>query len=64
MSSDKGDFTYNVGNMTIEYAYQTLIKKSGKGKAPSIDSILYNPNIKNKQEAEDFSYNVAYLPLW
>ena len=33
---------------SIEYVYQTLIKKSGKGKAPSKDSKLYMPyNYKN-----------------
>ena len=33
----------NVGGKTIEYVYQVVIKKSGKGKAPSKDSKLYNP---------------------
>ena len=30
----------DVGGKTIEYVYQNIIKKSGKGKAPSVDSIL------------------------
>lgn len=34
----------DVGNKTIEYVYQNIIKKSGKGKAPSKDSKLYRPN--------------------
>lgn len=34
----------DVGNKTIEYVYQTVIKKSGKGKAPSRESKLYRPN--------------------
>ena len=49
---------------SIEYVYQTLIKKSGKGKAPSKDSKLYNESLKTKEEKEDFSYTEGYLPLW
>lgn len=38
----------DVGGMTIEDVYQYVIKKSGKGKAPSKDSKLYMPyNYKN-----------------
>lgn len=54
----------NVGGKTIEYVYQTVIKKSGKGQKPSKDSRLYNPELKTKEERENFSYNEAYLPLW
>lgn len=54
----------DVGGKTIEWVYQNVIKKSGKGKAPSKDSILYNPDLKTSQEQEDFSYNKGYLPLW
>lgn len=55
----------NVSGKTIEYVYQNVIKKSGKGKAPAKDSIL-NLDEKNltKEELEDFSYYKGYLPLW
>lgn len=49
---------------SIEYVYQTLIKKSSKGGAPSKDSKLYNESLKTKEEREDFSYVKGYLPLW
>lgn len=49
---------------SIEYVYQTLIKKSGKGQVPSKDSKLYNESLKTKEEREDFSYAEGYLPLW
>lgn len=54
----------NVSNMTIEDVYQKVIKKSGKGKAPSKESRLYNESLKTREEREDFSYYEAYLPLW
>lgn len=54
----------DVSGMTIENVYQSVIKKSGKGKAPSADSKLYNPELKTKAEQEDFSYRKGYLPLW
>ena len=54
----------DVGGKTIEYVYQTVIKKSGKGKAPAKDSRLYNEALKTKEERENFSYYEAYLPLW
>lgn len=54
----------DVGGKTIEEVYQSVIKKSGKGRAPSKDSKLYNPSLTNKEELEDFSYKVGYLPLW
>lgn len=54
----------DVGGKTIEYVYQNIIKKSGKGKAPSKNSKLYNENLKTKEEREDFSYTEGYLPLW
>jgi hypothetical protein len=50
--------------MSIEDVYQNIIKKSGKGQAPSKDSKLYNPNLTTKEQREDFSYNNGYLPLW
>lgn len=55
----------DVSDKTIEYVYQNVIKKSGKGKAPAKDSIL-NLDGKNltKEELEDFSYHKGYLPLW
>lgn len=55
----------DVSGKTIEYVYQNVIKKSGKGKAPAKDSIL-NLDKKNltKEELEDFSYYKGYLPLW
>ena len=54
----------NVGGKTIEYVYQTVIKKSSKGSAPAVNSKLYNADLNSKQEMEDFSYNKGYLPLW
>lgn len=55
----------DVSGKTIEYVYQNVIKKSGKGKAPAKDSIL-NLDEKNltKEELENFSYYKGYLPLW
>lgn len=55
----------DVSGKTIEYVYQNVIKKSGKGKAPAKNSIL-NLDGKNltKEELEDFSYHKGYLPLW
>lgn len=39
----------DVGGKTIEYVYQNVIKKSGKGQAPAEDSKLYKPyNTKNE----------------
>lgn len=54
----------DVSNMSIEDVYQNIIKKSGKGQAPSKDSKLYNPNLTTKEQREDFSYYNGYLPLW
>ena len=54
----------DVSNRTIENVYQNVIKKSGKGKAPSVESKLYKPELKTKKEQEDFSYREGYLPLW
>lgn len=84
----------DVGGKTVEYVYQNVIKKSGKGKAPAKGSIvdlyetdsegfpvwlaweykfpkdfwnkLYNTKITEftKEDREDFSYYVGYLPLW
>ena len=54
----------DVGGMTIEDVYQKVIKKSGKGKAPSKDSKLYNESLKTEEEKEDYSYYRGYLPLW
>ena len=96
----------DVSGMTIENVYQSVIKKSSKGKAPSKDSIInldkvesdgtpswikgelgdrlprnlwyklygiYGGNYEavgepvpeiTKEDREDFSYYVGYLPLW
>lgn len=54
----------DVSGMTIENVYQSVIKKSGKGKAPSTESRLYKPELKTKTEQENFSYREGYLPLW
>ncbi len=54
----------DVGGRTIEDVYQTIIKKSGKGQAPSKESRLYNESLKTREEREDFSYTEGYLPLW
>lgn len=54
----------DVSGMTIENVYQSVIKKSGKGRAPSKESRLYNESLKTKEEREDFSYTEGYLPLW
>ena len=60
------EVSFEVGGMTIEYVYQNLIKKSGKGRAPSKDSILYDStgSLKTKSQKENTSYFVGYLPLW
>ena len=54
----------DVSGRTIEDVYQSVIKKSRKGQAPSKDSKLYNESLKTKDEREDFSYSEGYLPLW
>lgn len=93
----------DVGGMTIEKAYQTIFKKSGKNGRPksdsylNVDSWISNPlqpgdpmkslapelqvlpdDLRERiaeakvvggrpltdQEYEDFSYYMAYLPLW
>ena len=54
----------DVSNKSIEWVYQNVIKKSGKGQPPAQNSRLYNPNLKTKEEMEDFSYENGYLPLW
>ena len=53
----------DVSGKTIEWVYQNVIKKSGKGKAPAPNSKLWNPSLLTKQEQEDFSYYKGYLPL-
>ena len=37
----------DVGGKTIEYVYQNVIKKSGKGQTPSKDSRLYIPSVSS-----------------
>ena len=54
----------DVGGMTIEDVYQSVIKKSGKNQPPNKDSKLYKSELKTKEEKEDFSYYEGYLPLW
>lgn len=54
----------DVSNKTIEWVYQNVMKKSGKGQPPAQDSKLYNPDLKTKEAREDFSYEKGYLPLW
>lgn len=54
----------DVSGMTIEAVYQSVIKKSKKGQPPARSSKLFKPELKTKQEQEDFSYNEGYLPLW
>ena len=54
----------DVGGKTIEDVYQSVIKKSRKGQAPSKESKLYNESLRTKEEREDFSYMEGYLPLW
>lgn len=54
----------DVSGRTIEDVYQSVIKKSRKGQAPSRDSKLYNESLKTKEEREDFSYTEGYFPLW
>ena len=54
----------DVGGKTIEDVYQSVIKKSRKGQAPSKESRLYNESLKTLEEKEDFSYREGYLPLW
>lgn len=55
---------YNIGNMTIEEVYQSIVKQSGKNQPPKETSIVYNPNLKTKEEREDYSYEKGFLPLW
>ena len=54
----------NIGNMTIENVYQNIVKQSGKNLPPKATSIVYNPNLKTKEEREDYSYRIGFLPLW
>lgn len=54
----------DVGGKSIEYVYQTIIKKSGKGRPPAKNSKLYNESLKTKEEKENFSYTEGYLLLW
>lgn len=54
----------DVSGKIIEDVYQSVIKKSRQGQAPSKDSKLYNESLKTKEEREDFSYTEGYLPLW
>lgn len=89
----------DVSGMTIEDVYQKVIKKSGKGKVPAVDSILNIDNLHgyfegggstltndypmiptsledklksysfgngklSKDNLEDISYYIGYLPLW
>lgn len=54
----------DVSGDTIEYVYQKVIKKSGKGQRPATDSKLYNAELKTKEEQENYSYSYGYLPLW
>lgn len=46
----------DVGGRTIEDVYQSVIKKSRKGQAPSEGSELYRTSVN--------SYTEGYLPLW
>ena len=49
----------DVGGMTIEYVYQNVIKKSGKGKAPSQKSRLnLNPTNTSETKRETFKQEV------
>ena len=65
----------DVGGKTIEYVYQNIIKKSGKGKAPAKDSIINKPvkeseltgkalNDRLSSDKSNWSYRIGYLPLW
>lgn len=54
----------DVSGKSIEYVYQVVIKKSSKGQPPAQNSRLYNPELKTREEREEFSYQEAYLPLW
>lgn len=65
----------DVGGMTIEQVYQSVIKKSRKGQPPAEDSMINRPIIESQlsEEArrdfysnnkEDWSYRIGYLPLW
>lgn len=52
-----------VGGKTIEDVYQHDIKRSGKGLPPKYDSIVYVKGL-TKQQQEEITYTVGYLPLW
>lgn len=43
----------DVSGMTVEYVYQVIIKKSGKGKAPAEDSII------SKERFEDLDFSTV-----
>lgn len=51
----------DASNRTIEDIYQNDLKKSGKGKAPSKNSLLFS---SKQDDGEHRSYYEAYLPLW
>ena len=42
----------DVGGKTIEYVYQKVIKKSGKGKTPAEDSILVHDPVTRPEDAD------------
>jgi hypothetical protein len=57
------DKKYDISGKTIEDVYQKIFKESSKGKPPKVGSPLYNDSFKSKEDAEEYSYENAYLPL-
>lgn len=53
----------DVGGMTVEDAYQMVLKRSGKGQPPAADSPLYQDS-GTQASREERSYRDGYLPLW
>lgn len=64
------DKEFNIGGKSVEEAYMMLkgynSREEGKGKAPTRDSVLYNPELINAKTnaKEDYSFLTGYLPLW
>lgn len=64
------DQEFNIEGKSIEDAYMMLkgynSRQEGKGKAPTKDSVLYNPEIsdENNSVKEDYLFFNGYLPLW
>lgn len=54
---------HDISGKSIEEVYQHVLKRSGRGKAPSRTSYLHRDE-GTRLSREDFSYYEGYLPLW